>query len=104
ILVTPGRAPGADAISAVATGSGALTATCRSASCTRSPAGVSPTGGILANQSGSSSSPSASAAVADATSPILTAEQSLEHVLAEIPPEGIGQDPRLTRRAHGYRG
>jgi hypothetical protein len=34
-----------------------------------------------------------------ATTPVLTAEQALEQTLTEITPEGIGQDPLLTRRA-----
>ena len=103
ILLTPGSAAGADAIISVANGPGTLTALCGSSACTLPPAGVSPTGGILANQSGSSSSSSTSAAVANATSPILIAEQTLEQVLIEVAPEGIGQDQLLTRRAPGCR-
>ncbi len=102
ILLTPGSSAGADAIISVANGPGTLTATCGSSACTLPPAGATPTGGILANQSGSSSS-STSAAVANATSPILIAEQTLEQVLIEVAPEGIGQDQLLTRRAPGCR-
>jgi len=104
IFLTPGSVPGADAIINVGNGPGTLTFSC-GAGCSLSPAGASPTGGIIANGvgAGSSSSSSASAAVASATTPVLTAEQNIELVLAEITPEGIGQEALLTRRAPGCR-
>jgi hypothetical protein len=103
ILLTPGSVAGADAIINVGNGPGVLTFVCGS-SCSLPPVGASPTAGILANGvAGGPSSPSSSAStvVASATNPILTAEQNLEQVLVEIAPEGIGQDPLLTRRAPG---
>jgi hypothetical protein len=100
ILLTAGASPGADAIIAVGNGPGTLTFVCGS-SCTLSPVGLSPTAGILANQVGSSSS--GSAAIANATTPILLAEQTIEQVLVELTPYGIGEEAFLTRRAPGCR-
>jgi hypothetical protein len=101
---TPGTVPGADAIINVGNGPGVLTFVCGAdPSCSLPPVGASPTGGILANgvPGGSSPPSSGSTIVASATNPILTAEQNLEQVLVEVAPEGIGEDPLLTRRAPG---
>ena len=108
INMSPGTVAGADAIISVGNGPGTLTAFCLgSASCADSlpAAGASPTGGIRANGRGipgpsPSPSPSPSPAdsvVASATTPILTAEDYIDAVLAEITPESTG----LERRAPG---
>jgi len=85
IFLIPGTVAGADAIISVGSGPGVLTATCGGVDCTSSlpPAGASPTGGIVANSVGGTSS----STLLDTTSLTLPLQQTALDTLIVIAPE-----------------
>lgn len=95
IFLTPGSVAGADAIISVGNGPGVLTATCGGIDCTSSlpPAGASPTGGILANSVGGTSS----STLLDTTSLTLPLQQTAIDTLIEIAPDPTASGSEVRR-------
>ena len=93
IFLTPGSVSGADAIISVGNGAGTLVTSCGGSLCTLSPAGSTPSGGVLAT--GFASSGDIFSSILDTTSLTLPLHENVADLLIDIAPASASEPRRI---------